>query len=1046
MIAAARRHRVRAAFAALGIGGAVCGATLGARPAGAQDVGGSVQGGVISTRVPLTPLQRARLDSLRRDSLSRARAGEDTAKRTIVTWLESDSVEGQLEVRDGYRMTRYQGQDAVFDAPTRQLTIQGTRPSRDSIGRAAVKRDQTVLVGDTIVYNDSLQEITARGDSVTLRDPTHNEDDVLSIGYIRYEIDTHEALTTDVTTVFPSGGNRWYIDAARGAYIGDTVPPPPLISGDDTTRIGPSSTFYGLDGVLTTCDDTFPHYHFQVGEIKFVTRHILVARPAVLYIGDVPVMWFPFLFQDLRAGRHSGILVPQFGFDELLRGSPDYRRHVENLGYYFAINDYTDATTWINWRSSARPVVGDPGWTQYNGEFRYRWLDRFVTGSFAMSYQSLSDGTSNTAISWQHQQDFSQSAHLTMNINYETSTTVQQQTTYNPYAILAVISSQLNFQDQLGPASISIGGSQKQYPGRTEIDRDFPTVSVSTKPVSIGQWFVWTPTISIDNSENLKVDEFGDFAERYFQNDTGALDSTNVLRNERNTTASFATPFTILGFNWQNSVTYTDQFNNFPEQDIVYEPVRVDGRDTAVAVTRTFAETYRTALDWTSSISLPRVLQGTWNVVPSVSMENADAGAPYMVRTQFTGTDFLTQTKRFLYGVSISPTFYGFFPGFAGIARIRHSITPILSFSFSPAAATDTAFLAANGQSPVGYLGGLEQKVVTLSLSQLIEAKLKPGPDDDPETTQTPKLKLLALNFDPLSYDFERASYTHLPLSGFTTSSWGYSIRTDLLPGFDFRETYSLFQGDPSSDTARFKPYWQGINATFTINRHTNLLSGIEQVLGLSHPKPTSDTTGARDPFLEQEVAAQRVAGTEAQNALYQTPTLAATKQGWEASFTFSATRTRPPVGDLADLITYNPAALCTQYQITNPAAYALCTAEEKTAPADTNINSTTSATPYVYVPAQTTLQGSFSFNITPKWNAQWQTVYDFEAHDFASQIVTLTRDLHDWRLVLSFTQSPNGSFAFTFFISLKAEPALKFNYDKQTYRDENGVPIDESY
>jgi hypothetical protein len=127
---------------------------------------------------------------------------------------------------------------------------------------------------------------------------------------------------------------------------------------------------------------------------------------------------------------------------------------------------------------------------------------------------------------------------------------------------------------------------------------------------------------------------------------------------------------------------------------------------------------------------------------------------------------------------------------------------------------------------------------------------------------------------------------------------------------------------------------------------------------------------------------------------------------------------------------------------VTNPIAYNLCVEQQKTAPADTNINSTTSATPYVYVPAQTTLQGSLGFNITPKWTAQWQTTYDFRAHNFASQIVTLQRDLHDWHLVLAFTQSPTGSFSFTFFVSLKAEPALKFNYDKQTYHTPNETDV----
>jgi hypothetical protein len=47
--------------------------------------------------------------------------------------------------------------------------------------------------------------------------------------------------------------------------------------------------------------------------------------------------------------------------------------------------------------------------------------------------------------------------------------------------------------------------------------------------------------------------------------------------------------------------------------------------------------------------------------------------------------------------------------------------------------------------------------------------------------------------------------------------------------------------------------------------------------------------------------------------------------------------------------------------------------------------------------------------------------------------MVTLQRDLHDWRATFAFTQSPNGNFAFSFFIALKAEPDLKFDYNKAT-------------
>ena len=55
--------------------------------------------------------------------------------------------------------------------------------------------------------------------------------------------------------------------------------------------------------------------------------------------------------------------------------------------------------------------------------------------------------------------------------------------------------------------------------------------------------------------------------------------------------------------------------------------------------------------------------------------------------------------------------------------------------------------------------------------------------------------------------------------------------------------------------------------------------------------------------------------------------------------------------------------------------------------------------------------------------DAKWQTTYDLERHEFASQIVSLQRDLHDWRAIFGFTQSSNGNFAFNFTIALKAEP-----------------------
>lgn len=927
-----------------------------------------------------------------------------------------------LEARPGYNITKYQGGQAVYHADERQLTLTGPKRGK----RAAVNRDQTTVVGDTIVYEDSARVVMARGDTVVVRDPTRNQDDIVSIGRVSYDVRTHEAVTSKVRTVFPSGGNRWIIAADQGAYVGDT-----------THSANPANAFYGVDGAITTCDDSMPDYHFTVSELKFVTKHTLVGRPAVLYIADVPVMWLPFVVQDLRTGRRTGFLTPRFGVSELVRNSPSYRRHVENVGYYFALNDYTDLTAWLDWRSSARATLTDPGWTRYSGVVRYHWLDRFINGSLGLSYQKLSNGQTNTALSWQHQQDFSMRSHLNMNINYETSTAIQQTTYFNPYAVLAVISSQLNFQDQLGPANLSLGGTQKQYPGRSEIDRVFPVLSISTKPVAAGNWLTWTPSLSASNSQSLNVDQFGNFAYQY-RNTAGVIDSTLVKRNQRATTGSFDTPIKIFGFTWRNSLRLSDQENNFPEQDLIYVPQVVNGRDTALPTYRIFSRTFNTSLDWETGIDLPSLAQGTWNLVPSVSIQNADPGAAFMIRTQFTGASFVTQPKRLVYGVSTSPTFFGLFGGFGGVSRFRHSITPVISFSYAPQATIPNAFYAAAGQNPVGSLAGLREEAISLSLSQNIEAKLKGPPDQDP--SQAKKVKVLSLNFDPVSYDFVRAKHTGRTLSGFTNGSWGYSFRSDLIPGFDFRQSYSLFQGDPLSDTAVFKPYWQSISATLSLNRNSGLVAAIARLLGMAPPTKTANpdsALAAQDPFLAQALAAQNVVGGQVGVAPYAIPTAG---QGWQTSLTFQAYRQRPPVGNLANTINFNPAVSCLPYQNINPVYYQQCLLSKRTSTPDTNFNATSFAAPFVIVPPQTTLQASTSFNITPKWAAQWQTTYDFRAHQFASHIVTLQRDLHDWRAIFAFTQSPTGSFAFSFFVALKAEPALKFNYDKQTYRSSSGT------
>src|ERR1700737_1426401 len=441
--------------------------------------------------VPRPQPAKTRPDTLRRDSTA-----DSTRSKDLIKWSEADSVMKVLMSRTGYTATRYQADRVVFDARTRLLNLKGEK--------AGVERDQTVLVGESIVYNDSTKIIVARGDTVILRDPARQAADVIARGRMAYNVALHRGCVTNISTSITSD-QQWFVEGADACFVQDTAR---FVS--DTTR-GRETAFYARNASITSCDDSIPDYHFQSQEVKMISQNIMVARPAVLYIGEVPIMWLPFIFQDMRKGRRSGVLTPRFGVSELFRNSPTYRRHVENVGYYFAISDYMDAEFALDWRSGARPTVGDPGWVRLNGEMQYRWLDRFLSGRIGMFRHSLNDGTRNTGLSWQHTQSFSDATHLTANINYVTNTFVQRTTSFNPATVLASITSSASYDTKIGAAALSVGGTRSQHPGRGEVNQTFPTFSLSAPTIPVTKWLDWTPTFNFQTTEDLTLDQVGQF-------------------------------------------------------------------------------------------------------------------------------------------------------------------------------------------------------------------------------------------------------------------------------------------------------------------------------------------------------------------------------------------------------------------------------------------------------------------------------------------------------------------------------------------------------
>ncbi len=961
-------------------------------------------------------IERPVRDTLRRDprdTTAAGRAGADSSsapQRELLKWIPNDSTMDAMLKREGYRPTRYQADTVGFNARTRTMTL-GTRDS----SRAGVDREGTVLVSRRLIYNDSTHIVVAAGDTIVLRDPARGED-IIGLGEMTYDVERREGRTRDVSTVATSGA-EWRVQAHRATFASDAT--------------NDRNTFWGRDGIVTSCLDSVPHFHFQSRELKRISNNVLVARPAVLYVQGVPVGWLPFIFQDIRTGRRSGILTPRIGVAEIVRNSPTHRRTIENLGYYFALNDYVDAEVAMDWRSSASRLEGDVGWTRTRALMQYRWLDRFVSGNVAVARQQLSNGTGNLALSWAHSQEFSSRTRFTANLNYVTNTSVQRQTALNPAAVLSTIASQANFVRQQGPLTINLGANQRQYPGRDQVDRGFPSLNVASRPLTVGDWFVVTPSLAYSGNAQLNIDQAGDFAWRYTQAPGGGLDSTRLRRDSYQRNMSFGLPFKVFDFQVQADVRANEVANDFPEIKSVPDP-----NNPGQFFERVYARTYLTTVDYTLAAGLPQFFKGSWNLAPTVALTNVDPAGSF-VRSERTNGAWVSQSKRLRYGVGVAPTFFALLPGVGRVQRFRHAVSPTFSWGYSPRADVNPEFLAALGKTPQGYLGGLAQNQLTLALATNLEAKM--GSADD-TTSNAPKVRVASLQFTPLVFDFERAKATGG--SGFATDRFGYTFRSDLLPGFDLGVDYSLFLGSVLSDTAEFKPYRESVRFGFQLSDKSRIVQAVSRLFGggaaaPAEPVAPGETTRAADNGALVTGGDPNQFGTGAVASDRQrSPIREITTSGFQASFQVSQQRTRPPRG--GRVIEFDPARECEGFRGLPIYDFCLLQASRRV-PTDPSTNLGTAGGSSVRVPPRTNVGLQTSFNLTPKWSASWSTSYDVEESDFAQQTVTLQRDLHDWRAVFGFNKVPNGAFSFVFFISLKAQPDLRLPYQSQSYRVPSG-------
>ena len=188
---------------------------------------------------------------------------------------------------------------------------------------------------------------------------------------------------------------------------------------------------YLKKGTYTTCDAEHPDFYIALSRAKVRPGKDVVFGPAYLVVCDVPLpLALPYGFFPFTKSYSSGFIMPTYG-DESARGF-----YLRDGGYYFAISDKLDLKllgeiyTKGSWGLSAA--------TNYRKRYKY-------SGSFYFSYQDTRNGDKGMPdynrqesfkVQWSHRQDTKANPYNTLSasVNFATSSYERNNLTsmYNP--------------------------------------------------------------------------------------------------------------------------------------------------------------------------------------------------------------------------------------------------------------------------------------------------------------------------------------------------------------------------------------------------------------------------------------------------------------------------------------------------------------------------------------------------------------------------------------------------------------------------------------
>jgi hypothetical protein len=896
----------------------------------------------------------------------------------------TDSITRALLAMPGYSLTEYEGHSADFRAQERVLVL---RAAEDGVARV-IREGMRVEADTSILFDQTSGRVRMFGNT-TFTPP--DGEPVRSPSMV-YDLDEQRGSALDAQTSYTQSGARW------------------LVRGDMPYAAQDSS--FMSHARFTSCELDVPHYHFETDEIKIVGGNVLVARGVRLYFGDVPVFWLPFIAQSLSSGRSSGLLTPRFSVNDIVRTSGGYRRRVSNVGFYWAMSDYSDALVAMDWFSET--------FVSLTGSAQYAWTRQFLNGGINVRRYWQENGSTQLSFDTRHSWRMDERTDLRLSGRYASSNDFVRDNSFNPREVTQSIDSEGGLGRRFDWGMLSVSANRQQYLSDDRTEWTLPSANLSLSPITLFRadpasarlWnnMTWSGSSSVRRStverEHMPTDTFS-FA------DANRVKSSGFVRSN----------LSIGNLTLGQSVDLTeDQTVGVPALLVLGEGASPDW----FLVGAPARDISQANLTWSTSVSYQQQLIGSTTLTPRLGI----SGRMFRTDTSSLAENFVSAPARVSFGAQLKTDIYGFYPGFGSFEVVRHKLSPSFDYAWSPESEPTQL------QRDVFGVRALQpQNTVALTLNQTWEAKraqpeaaagtadgaappadsvaaslappggppgagppqalvggpgggLSAGAGGPSRAPQAQIVNLLALRTSVVRYDFVQADSSGSFLQGFETTRLANQVSSDLLRGLSVSMDHELFDDrigtDGTIERRRFAPHLSQVNFSFSLGSGSALFRwlGLFGSGGAGDAAPQEpEDTGLGDPF-DVRGATDESTVIPTGGAVGAAPRVSATtssRGAWSANFSYSLQRPRAPTS-----------------------------------------------------PASQMLTGTLRLQPTDAWELSWRTAYDLEAGGFNDHSIRLTRDLHRWQANFDFLQTATGNWSFRFEVALLDNRDLKFDYDQQ--------------